>query len=235
MIAETETGDEEYRRAGVSGDRIVRLYPPFPTEDYDSLPAKGGFRRKFGIGERPLVLFLGRIARIKGVDFLVEAFAELAKERDDVVLAIAGSDDGFRAEVELKIAELGIAERVLFTGYVAGEDKKMALLDADMMVQPSVYGQGIPRAGIEAVLCGTPVVVTKNTGAAEDMERMGGSYMVDYGNAPEFADVMNSILNRPDEAAEEVRKLRNYIEANLSMTHKIGEYEKIYRDCIAKP
>ncbi len=232
VIAETEVGAAEYRDAGVSEDRIVTLYPPFPIEDYASLPPPGQFRARFNIKEKHIILFLGRINWIKGLDFLVESFYELSRQRDDVVLVIVGSDDGHKSALEAMIDGLNLSDKVLFAGYLAGEEKQSALVDAAVMVQPSVYEQGLPWASIEAILCGTPTIVSKGTGAEEDAMRMGTGYLVEYGNTAEFRDTMQHILDNPAEAAGVTQKAEDYIVENLSMQKKVQEYEEIYASCL---
>ncbi len=232
VIAETELGAAEYRGAGVPQDRITILYPPFPVEDYSHLPQPGLFRERFGIGAKHIILYLGRINWIKGLDFLVESFHHLIQRRDDTVLAIVGSDDGYQSTLKKKIDDLKLSDKVLFVGYLGGVEKQAALVDADIMAQPSVYEQGLPWAAIEAVLCDTPIIVTRNTGADEDMKRMNGRYVVEYGNKEELSAVMQHILDNPDESAAETQKIKDYIMANLSMQKKVEEYERIYTSCL---
>lgn len=228
VIAETELGAKEYLDAGVNDERITILYPPFPVEDYAYVPPPGAFRKTLGIGDEKLILFLGRIASIKGVGFLVEAFHDLAMERDDVLLVIIGSDDGYQATLERRVAELGISGKVILAGYLGGRDKQSALIDAAMLVQPSKYEQGLAWASIEAVLCHTPIIVSKDTGAAEDALRMNAGYLVEYGNRQELKDTMRYILENPREAAVNTQRARGYVMTHLSMEKKVEEYERLY-------
>src|SRR4030042_4478797 len=124
---------------------------------------------------------LGRIYHIKGLDFLVETFHELAQARQDVVLAICGNDDGYQSRLQKLVTKLGLSNRVIFTGFLAGQDKLAALVDADVVVQPSRY-EYAAWAPIEAVLCGTPIIVSRDSGAGEDVSRIDAGYLVDYGN-----------------------------------------------------
>jgi len=232
VIAETEVGASEYLEAGVSKDRIVTLFPPFPVEDYDELPPPGRFRDRFNIRDKNVILYLGRINWIKGLDFTVESFHELTKQRDDVVLVIVGSDDGYKSKLEEMTDRLGLSDKVLFVGYMDGKEKQSALVDADVMVQTSVYEQGLAWASVEAMLCGTPTIVSKDTGAYEDLLRMDVGYAVEYGNKAELKDTMLQILDNPDEAAAAAGKARDYIIANLSMQNKVQEYEAVYSACL---
>jgi glycosyltransferase involved in cell wall biosynthesis len=181
VIAETEVGVNEYKELGVNQDKIVLITPPFPIEDFSQLPPSGIFRCRYNIKEKHIILFLGRINRIKGVDFLVESFYELTKDRDDVILVIVGPDDGYKPTLEKLIDKLNLSDKVLFTGFLSGDDKLSALVDANVLVQTSRYeqGTGVP---FEAVLCNTPIIVSKNTGSSENVSRIDAGYLVEFGN-----------------------------------------------------
>lgn len=231
-IAETQLGVAEYERMGVKKDRIVLLYPPFPVEEYAHIPPRGKFRERFRIKEKHILLYLGRINRIKGVDFILRSFGRLRRGRDDVFLVIAGPDEGLKSELENLIHELGMEGKVLFTGFIAGEQKKEALVDASVMVQTSLYEQGLSWACIEALLCNIPIIVSQGTGAEEDVRKMGGGYVVEFGNEDELSQRLNRILDEPEEPLALAAKMRQYILENLSLSSKVGEYEKIYSECM---
>jgi glycosyltransferase involved in cell wall biosynthesis len=231
-IGETNMGCEEYRELGVADNEIVLVPPPFPVEEFEKLPPEGLFRDKFNIADKRIVMFLGRIHEIKGIDFLVESFYELTKIRDDVLLVIVGSDDGFKSILEELIARLKISDKVLFTGFMSGDAKLSALVDADIVVQTSRYEQGA-WAPIEAVLCNTPIIVSSNSGAGEDVKRMDAGYLVQWGNRTELRDLMQMIFDSPAEAMAKVKKGKEHVRNNLSMSSKVREYEKLYLDCMS--
>jgi glycosyltransferase involved in cell wall biosynthesis len=231
VIAENEFGAKEYREFGVETGRIAVVPLAFYADDFAQLPAAGQFRRKYNLGEKKIVLSLGRIHRIKGLDFLVNVFAELARRRQDVVLCIAGNDDGYRKTLEKLIARLGLTDRVLFTGFLGGRDKLAAMADADVMVQPSRY-ENAARVPVEAMLCGTPAIVTLGTGAAEDVGKMGAGYAVEYGNSGQMAQMIESILDNPAEAKEKALRVRQYVYANRLVERLAEDYIKLYRKCV---
>ena len=126
--------------------------------EFERLPRRGAFRDRYELGERPLVLFLGRVHPKKGLDLLVPAFADA--QLDGATLAIAGPDaDGYRAKVEADVAARGLTDRVLFTGMLRGRDRIAALADADLFVLPS-YQENFGIAVVEALASGTPVVIS---------------------------------------------------------------------------
>ena len=144
----------------------LKLTPPSIVEsngvdltEFEHLPEPGSFRRRYArIGDRPLVVFLSRIHRKKGLDLLIPAFA--AAGVADAVLVVAGPDDeGYRSTVEQAACSLGISDRVIFTGMLRGPDRISALADADLFVLPS-YQENFGIAVVEALAAGTPVVIS---------------------------------------------------------------------------
>ena len=231
VIAETEVGVNEYKELGVNQNKIVLITPPFATDEFSHLPPPDTFRRKYNIKEKHIILFLGRIHWIKGIDFLVESFYELIQDKNDVILVIVGPDDGYKSTLEKLIDKLNLIDKVLFTGFLSGDDKLSALVDADMVVQTSRYeqGTGVP---FEAVLCNTPIIVSKNTGSSENVSRIDAGYLVEFGNKKELKNTMQKILDDPTEAMIKTQKAKEYIITNLSMEKNVEKYEKVYIDCI---
>ncbi len=231
-IAETEMGIKEYLDMGVEPARVVRIPPPFPVEQFRDLPARGRFRERFGIpADCRVVMFLGRIHWIKGIDILTEAFARLVPRwTGDVRLVIVGPDDGFRPEIETLVDRLSIRPKTLFTGFLAGQDKISALVDADVVVQTSRYEQGA-WAPIEAVLCGTPIIVSDNSGAGEDVGRMGAGFLVRFEDREDLCERIAYVLAHPDEARVKTEQGRRYVEQHLSMAQCVAQYERLYEAC----
>jgi len=231
VVAQNDFAVKEYKKFGVEDDKIALIPLLFPIEDFADLPSRGKFRERYGIGEKRVIMFFGRIARIKGLDFLVESFYELFRSRQDIVLAIVGPDDGYQAKLKNLVSELNLAEQVLFTGFLSGRDKLAALVDADVVVQPSRYEQAA-WAPVEALLCGTPVIVSGHSGAGEDISRMDAGYLVEYGDKNQMVRVIQSILDDPAKAKAKVNRAKEYITDNLSFTKRIEDYEKLYSESI---
>lgn len=230
-IGETEVGVSEYDEFGVKQDKIVLLRLPFDTGEFSLLPPPGLFKRRYNLEGKQIILFLGRIHRLKGIDFLVKAFHRLTQFRNDVILAIVGPDYGYKPTLEELIGRLNLSDKVLFTGFLCGEEKLSALVDANIVVQTSRYEQG---AGVvfEAVLCNTPIIASGNSGAGEDVKTIDAGYLVEFGNMDELRDKMQYILDNPEEAKAKTKKAKQYIETNLSMSKKVTEYEELYAKCI---
>jgi glycosyltransferase involved in cell wall biosynthesis len=230
LVSETVVGREEYTALMPSlvADEIVVLSPPFDTDEFLTLPEPNLFRKQYGIDPTlKVVMFLGRIHYIKGNDFLIRGFAEALKLRKDLFLVLVGPDDGHMVECKRIVEELGISANVLFTGFLGGEHKNSALVDADIVVQLSRFEQGA-WAPLEGVLCKTPIIVTSSTGTGEDVKRLKAGYLVDFDNNEMLAATIIKIIENPDEAQELTNSARDFIIKNLSMNARVGEYTSLY-------
>ena len=106
---------------------------------------------------------MGGYIKLKGLDLLLEAFASICEEHPEITLIIAGPDGGYTSEVQKKITELKIGERVLVTGALSNSDILSTYVDANVYVLPSYYDL-FPNTVLEAWACGTPVIMSESCG-----------------------------------------------------------------------
>jgi glycosyltransferase involved in cell wall biosynthesis len=193
VIALTKTEAKQYKKMDVDEDKIEIVPNGINLSEYENLPEKGEFRRKYSISDdEKIILYLGRIHKIKGIDLLVKAFADLIEGLDDVRLVLVGHDDGFLSTLKRQIEDLKIGDRILFTGSLYGRDKLEAYVDADVYVLPSVYEIfGITL--LEACACGTSVIVTDRCGIADFVDGKVG-YVVEY-DKNQLRDAIFKILS----------------------------------------
>lgn len=126
--------------------------------EFETLPPAGTFRAAYpATGQRPILLFLGRLHAKKGLDILLAAFAKAT--RGDTILVLAGPDGGYEATARSMVRSLGLEEDVLFTGMLHGVERIDALVDALVMVLPS-YQENFGIIVIESLACGTPVIIS---------------------------------------------------------------------------
>jgi glycosyltransferase involved in cell wall biosynthesis len=231
LVAETQVGKDEYLKIlpTLDPEKIIILSPPFDTDEFLTLPAAGEFREKYSIPTtRKVVMFLGRIHYCKGNDFLIRGFAKALKRQPDLFLVLVGPDDGHMDTCKALVSSLGVGDSVLFTGFLGGEHKNSALVDADIVVQLSRFEQGA-WAPLEGVLCKTPIIVTGNTGTGEDVKRLKAGYLVDFDDDAGLADLILQVLGNYDEAKSMTIEARNLIIEKLSMNARIHEYTALYR------
>jgi glycosyltransferase involved in cell wall biosynthesis len=132
-----------------------------------SAEEKASLRHDLQVGNRKVVLYLGRLEETKGLHFLIHAFAEL--NRDDTVLILAGAGS-LRHNLEALVQEEGLAQKTRCVGYVSPESAILYYAIADLLVLPSItMPTGKEPWGLvvnEAMNQGLPVVATNAVGAA---------------------------------------------------------------------
>jgi glycosyltransferase involved in cell wall biosynthesis len=118
---------------------------------------------------RRVLLFLSRIHEKKGCDLLIRAFAKVAD--DSLHLVFAGPDQtGWTARLQSLATELGVAERLTWTGMLSGDLKWGALRLAEAFVLPS-HQENFGIAVAEALACGTPVLISNKVNIWREIEQ----------------------------------------------------------------
>jgi glycosyltransferase involved in cell wall biosynthesis len=159
---------------GVGPDRIALIPNAVPPPARAGQPA--AFRQRHGLGDAPVLLFLGRLAPIKGPDLLLTAFQNRASELNGWHLVLAGPDDGMLESLRQAVARSGIADRVHFAGFLDAGRKQDALAAADLVVVPS-RSEAMSIVVLEAAAAGRAVLVTDRCGVPEVAE-VGGGWVV---------------------------------------------------------
>ncbi|RBQ22334.1 D-inositol-3-phosphate glycosyltransferase [Candidatus Methanobinarius endosymbioticus] len=162
LFALTKIEKNQYIKMGVDENKIEIVPLGIELEEYSNLAPKGNFRKKYNIkDDEQLLLFIGRINKIKGLDLLVNSFNILNKTNPNVKLAIVGPDNGFLDELKSLIKKLNLDNKIIIPGPLFEDSKKEAIIDSDIFVMPSQY-ESFTTSGLEAMACEKPVVLTKN-------------------------------------------------------------------------
>lgn len=193
--------------------QVVRLYgtppgrleivPPGVLHAFFSPGDKRGARRAFGLGDHPVVLFVGRIQPLKGVDVAVRAFAELPHR--DAVLVIVGGASGAGGDAEVaKVRELahrlGVWDRIRFVPPQPHHLLSSWYRTADLVLVPS-RSESFGLVALEAAACGIPVVASAVGGLLTLVDHGATGYLVEGRDPSAFARHMASLLADPAEAA----------------------------------
>ena len=230
VIALTKTEAEQYKKMGVDETKIEIVPNGIDLSEYENLPDKGIFRQKYGIkSNEKIVLYLGRIHKIKGVNLLVEAFSDLANKIEGVKLVIAGPDDGFLSTLKTQIKDLKISDRIIFTGSLYEKDKLEAYVDADVYVLPSFY-EIFGITVLEACACGTPVIVTDRCGISDIVDGNVG-YSVEY-NINQLREAILKILYNKQLKVKFQENAKILVREQYNFEKIVSRLEKIYGSCI---
>lgn len=229
VIALNRMEERQCVSMGVNEDRIRIIPNGISTSEFEHLPERGAFRARFGISpDWPVVLYLGRIHRIKGLDLLLAAFASLVEELNNVRLVLAGPDDGFLTQLESQARALGIEERVIVTGPLYNREKLEAYVDADVYVLPSQY-EIFGITVLEAAACGTPVVATRRCGISDFVARIG--YVVDY-DSHELGKAILETINAKRSNKDLAFDFRNLVKREFEWNDLVEKLEGIYEEVV---
>ncbi len=215
VVAVSDAERRQLTGIGVPEARVSLVPNPIDLDEFAAPPPRGAFRGAHGLGDAPVVLYLGKLTRRKRLDLLVAAFAGLG--RSDARLVIAGNDMGAGAAARTRADAFGIGACTRFTGLLTGRDRLAALADATVVVYPSEH-EIFGLVPLEALLCGTPVVVADDSGCGEVVARVGGGLVVPQGNAAALARAIALVLDRPEDwrgpVAEAGRRIRDWYGAD---------------------
>ncbi|MBP5988263.1 MAG: glycosyltransferase [Azonexus sp.] len=154
------------------------------------------FRRNFGIAEdRPMALFVGRVAHEKNIGFLLEALVHARHLQPDILLVVAGEGPAM-ADLKAQTAALGLSDAVQFIGYL---DRKQALPDCYAAADVFVFASRTETQGLvllEAMAAGLPVIALSEMGTTDILAPGRGAFSPPA-DSPAFGETLGHFLNHP--------------------------------------
>jgi glycogen(starch) synthase len=192
-------------RYGILGDKVEVVYNGVERNGDSISYNKIGIR-----SDEKIVLFLGRITMQKGPEYFLMAARKVLEVLDNVKFVMAGSGDMMHRMIEMA-SQMGIGNKVLFTGFLHGKDVQRVFQMADLYVMPSV-SEPFGIAPLEALNFDVPVLISKQSGVAEVLQHV---LKVDFWDIQEMANKIVAVLKYPplqltlrEHGNFEVRKLR---------------------------
>jgi glycosyltransferase involved in cell wall biosynthesis len=144
---------------------------------------------------RKCVLYVGRVNEKKGVRDLIRAFEIVLSKQRDCILAVAGSGDKVYVEGLVKeVSKAGLGDHVYFLGPVPNREMPALMRAADIIAYATRGGEGIPRALLEGMACGKPVVATKVAGIPEAVIDGVTGFLVKPRDIAALADRLSTLL-----------------------------------------
>ncbi|GIU25992.1 glycosyltransferase [Shewanella schlegeliana] len=192
-------------------------------------------RNKYKVGNAPLLIFVGRLVDVKGVDDLLNALSILKAQLSNIRLLILG-EGPLRSALESLAKELNLVENVVFMGWIESNDIINYLTAADIFIGPSkstkdgsVEAQGI--SFIEAMQAGTPVIASNVGGIVDVIQHEETGLLVEQGNPKQIAGSVLRLIQNKELEAKLIRAAKMKAESLTSL----GSAEKIanvFNSCI---
>jgi D-inositol-3-phosphate glycosyltransferase len=233
LIASTsDEGEELVNSYGASPDRVFIVPPGVDLATFRPLDRVES-RRKIGYsGGGPLLLFVGRLERLKGVEIAIRALALLkGRAYPDLRLLIVGEDsrDGDESEKDrlMSVASsLEVRDHVDFLGSVAHHELPYFYSAADACVMPS-YSESFGLVALEAQACGSPVVASGVPGLRSVVRDEVSGYLIDGDDPAAYADRIGRLL-ADRELAQQMGRRGSLLAQRFSWTRTADRLEELF-------
>jgi glycosyltransferase involved in cell wall biosynthesis len=205
----------------------VELRPP-------CLEDRSVVRERLGIGGfREIVLTIGNIRKIKGIDIFLRAAAQTCKMRPSTLFLIVGDnhEPAHFSELEELVVELGISKNVRFYG--PSEDVASLLASADVFCLPS-RSEGFSNALIEAMAAGIPCIASRVGGNAEAIEDGSNGVLVPSEDPTSLSSAISGLLNDPIRAQALGKRAINTVRSRFTHAAMMTQMTGIYETLVAK-
>jgi len=209
-------------RYGISGDKVEVVHNGVERNGNGNLHLADTHIDK----DEKIVLFMGRITMQKGPEYFLGAAKKVLEVMDNVKFVMAGSGDLLHRSVEMA-AELGIGHKVLFTGFLRGEDVQKIYRMADLFVMPSV-SEPFGLVPLEALDNDVPVIISKQSGVSEVLTH---ALKVDFWDVTEIANKIVAVLKYPP-LRMTLRDHGNCEVRRLSWSESAEKCMRIYHDML---
>jgi D-inositol-3-phosphate glycosyltransferase len=213
----------------------VEIVPPGVDHALFSPGVKAGARAALGLGDHPVLLFVGRIQPLKGADVAVRALHELGDPT--ATLLVVGGASGREGEAEVTrvrqlVRELHLEARVRFLHPQPHHELSTYYRAADVCLVPS-RSESFGLVALEAAACGTPVVAAAVGGLLSLVEHGSTGYLVEQRDPAQYAAHVRSILDSPERAA---RMSRNAAElaSHFTWSTTAARLRRLYADITSR-
>jgi glycosyltransferase involved in cell wall biosynthesis len=189
----------------------------------------GRFRNPLRVGVRvePVVLFVGRVQPVKGLDVLIDAWAKVRRLVPEARLIIAG-DGAILPQLRERAAERGVADSVHFPGRVTQLEAAAMYEQADVYVQPS-HLEGLPNSVLEAMASGLPIVATRVSGNEDLVVDHANGRLVPAGNPDALATALTELLRDPELIKRMGTESRRLVEEQHAVPAVLSLLTRAYR------
>lgn len=207
----------------LSKDKIKLIYKGVKKDKFIDSKITSNLEEEFGIQNDELIIGnIGRLCRQKAQQYLIEALPQVLKEFEKFKVLLVGK--GRKREIfKKKVKELGLENKVIFTGF--RDDIPSILRQLDFMVHTAIYEGGCPWIILEAMMAGVPIVATDSTTLPEFITDGENGYLAENKNPNDIAEKMIKMI-RTENRDELGRKGAKIAKNKFSFETMIDNIEK---------
>ena len=223
---------ELQRLFGLPFDKINVIPNGVNLNLYSGIDRDYDFRRQYAMDNEKIILYMGRLVYEKGVQNLISAMPKILSNYNDAKLVIAGKG-GMLDELKAQVHNMGIDNKVYFTGYLDSKSVQKMYKCADVAVFPSTY-EPFGIVALESMLSGTPTVVSDIGGLNEIVEH-GVDGMKSYaGNANSIADSVLTLLFDAGLCSNIAKNAKAKVKTQFNWNKIAGDTHYVYERAICQ-
>jgi len=215
---------------GIKADRVAMVRNAIPCEQFYAPQERESCREEFGIPLNAIALgYTGRIQKVKRVDILLDAFAQVAGLYPDLRLVLAGDGED-KPQLEAYAQSLGIPNKVIWTGF--RRDVPRILAAIDIYVQTS-SNEGLSLSILEAMAAGKPVIATDAGGNSEVIRDEISGLLMQTTSVTEVVRTVSKLLDYPDLRNRLATTGLNLVQNEFSLSSMVKGYQALYEEVLS--
>ena len=233
VICHSENEKELLSNFSIAPEKIKIIPAGIDFSGFEPIPDPDTFREFYDI-KGSMVLFVGRLASNKGLKHLIAAVPEVLSRFKDTTFVLIGEDEGQKKLLIEKAKNLGVKDRVVFTGHITDEKLfKSAYSACDVFVLPSEY-EAFGLVLLEAMACKKPCIATKVGGVSEVVEDGKTGILIEYGKPESLANAIIELLGDDSRRKNMGRQGRERVKENFIWPKIVNQLERVYEDLLTK-
>jgi len=230
LIALTPDNVIDYIRKR-AGPQKIRVIPNgIDLDKFTNLPDPSAFKKKYGISGK-VVLFVGRLAEYKGVQYLIQMSPLILRQIPGTKFVIVGPDSGYRCQLELLAKKPGVSDSIVFTGQLNENELLEAYVGADVFAFTSRH-EGFGIVLLEAMACGRPVIAWRRSAMQHIIKDGETGMLVTFLDLASFAEKVCLLLSNSQLASFLGNRGRQLVRMRYSLKSVVDKLESTYEEAI---
>jgi len=215
---------EQLKSLGIAENKTSLIPNGIDTDKFNSKEVKADLRDGLNLDGNLVIGTVGRLVRQKGQAYLLEAFKELAKNKDFKLLIVG--DGHLKMSLKKQVKKMGIEGEVIFAG--AQKDVAAAYNTINIFVLPSI-DEGLPLALLEAMSMGLAVIATKVGAVTDVINSQEEGLLVSPGNSEELKQAISVLIKDSKMRKQMGKKAREKVISSFSLQSCYQKYLEIYK------
>ncbi|MDG6994443.1 MAG: glycosyltransferase family 4 protein [Nitrososphaerota archaeon] len=215
---------------GIPSDKVRVIYNSIAPNSFLS-PSRSF---KYQVTDAPFILYVGRLEKSKGIEYLLEAISLIKQQGKLLRLVVIGDDSSAYAKsLKRHVFRNGIEDRVRFEGRVSDEDLREAYFASSLVVLPSMM-EGLPTTLLEAMAAEKPCVATRVGGIPEIVHDGTTGLLVGPADSTNLAKAILRIVENPTSAKSMGKVGREVLESKFTVDKMCSDTEQLYRSLMKR-